>query len=283
MTSATAAGGIRDGVPPPKNRLATLRAEVRRAKETSSQTNAGNEGPPIDRFMPDMRVEIAIRAFGLAKRPVNVNPQRSYRRGRSHWRNSNRRAKGPCPVGHGVFLVGLHFAEGHLISIRHGTSGHSRNPCARAGAKPDGPTPCPRIPGGGWLPASKGSARRRTPPGAVPARKLPWRRVSPLHCAWRGRNLSQAPPSGPSICLAHGEGQDFQSRSRRPAPEVRRQVAAAFALIKAFSAKVEPVSSGSGSRSSPAEIALSSKVGGVLRSLRPSRDCGWQSPVFYLS
>ena len=71
-----------------------------------------------------------------------------------------------------------------------------------------------------------------------------------------------------------------RARNRRPAPAGPTPSAAACALMRAFSTKVVPVSSGSGRPSSPAETRSSPNgVEQLAEFARACRHCGWRAPA----
>ena len=78
MTAATVAGSISDGVPPPKK----IERSVRPGRELGEMVELGHQRPGPARMVDaaaDMAVEVAVGAFGLAERPVDVEREAAVR------------------------------------------------------------------------------------------------------------------------------------------------------------------------------------------------------------
>ena len=73
MIAATVSGAISDGVPPPKKIERTVAARRQRGALLEFGPNRGEKARLIDAAAPDMAVEVAIRAFRQAERPMDVN------------------------------------------------------------------------------------------------------------------------------------------------------------------------------------------------------------------
>ena len=71
----TVSGAISDGVPPPKKMLVTMRPGASDAKCASSDEIGGDEVALVDAAVAHMGVEVAIRAFGEAERPMHIDPE----------------------------------------------------------------------------------------------------------------------------------------------------------------------------------------------------------------
>ena len=140
----------------------------------------------VDGGVADMAVEVAIRAFRQAERPVHVDAEGRGRFSVLHWTSSGlrqisaslRKARARCDRprprgGRPCFSLARHLAEGAARGRRAGTSDRSRSRRRRAAARPGCRRPGPRIPRRGRR-ARPRTARRRNAPCAAPAR---WRRA----------------------------------------------------------------------------------------------------------
>jgi hypothetical protein len=74
------AGCIREGVPPPKKTLVTVRPGAMAATWAISR-ESGEEARLVDALHPHMAVEVAIGAFRQAERPVDVDAKARVARG----------------------------------------------------------------------------------------------------------------------------------------------------------------------------------------------------------
>lgn len=189
------------------------------------------------------------------------------------------RPEGLASVADRVLLRRGQFRAGDLVAHAAGGSGRSRSrscPPARGGGCP----PCGLRPLVPCRPGGRGPPRRRSGRRGVRPR---CRTAGPgAGSGWRGR-LRGCPPSGRRRCRARRSGRRRRGRSRRRRPARPVAWARAWALRRAFSAKVTPVSLTSGisgyasaptsSRSRPASarIAWSSVIFPGLRVARIRR------------
>ena len=73
----TVCGCISDGVPPPRKIDVTVAAGCARRGGFDLARKRAGKAFFVDRRVPDMAVEIAIRAFRQAERPVHVDAERA--------------------------------------------------------------------------------------------------------------------------------------------------------------------------------------------------------------
>ena len=91
--------------------------------------------------------------------------------------------------------------------------------------------------------------------------------------------LGRSAPSAPNRCRARRPAHRPRGRNRRPARQAARLVPRPRAFSSALAAKVGPVSSGSGSPSSPRRPASMPCGASSRRSRAPCPDCGWRRPA----
>ena len=167
-----------------------------------------------------------------------------------------------------VLFVARHLAEGAVVAVGQEHRVVAEALRRRAAARPACRRRAPRTPRHGRR------ARRRTAPrrnararcsGVIAPRS---RSSRSTRCIAAG-NPCPVRPSAPSRCRARRRAHRPRGRNRRRTPAARAACAAACALMRAFAAKVVPVSSGSGRPSSPAETA-STPYGASSSRISPS-------------
>ncbi len=73
--ASTVAGFIKDGVPPPRKMLVTLRGPESWRNGHHLGQEGGYETWLVHALVADMAVEVAIGAFGRAERPVHIDAE----------------------------------------------------------------------------------------------------------------------------------------------------------------------------------------------------------------
>ncbi len=142
-----------------------------------------------------------------------------------------------------ILQLGLHLAEGLIIAVRHEdriiaeAAGAARRPDERAEdlAFEDA-----------WRRAVWRGERERAGEIGASVGSRPSPRARGARAPWRDRNPCSVRPSAPSGCPARRRAPRPRGLNRRRARSCLTLFAAASALIAAFSAKLAPVSSGSG-------------------------------------
>ena len=109
--ASTNDAGIKLGVPPPKNTVLNTRSEVSRA----ARSNSGEVSRPASNHRRysagDMAVEVAIGAFRLAERPVQVEPKSVDLPSFSGETGTDQLPKSVCSMGQRRLLIRCHFRQ----------------------------------------------------------------------------------------------------------------------------------------------------------------------------
>ena len=158
------------------------------------------------------------------------------------------------PRRQSVLLFARHLAERAGVPVREKHRVISEPRARREAAKPACRRPARRTPPR-VRPARRGKARTRNAHGAGQARSLRARAVCPRPSPWRAGSSSLAPPNVPNrfrVPRLVASTVSPESSANAGSPDA---VAAAAALMRAFSRKLVPVSSGSTRPSSAAETA----------------------------
>ena len=198
----------------------------------------------------DMAVEVAIGAFADAERPVDVERQRLAAHSFS---GRHELAEGVGAVAHLVLHRGVELAERLLVADRHEHRVVAE--AAVAARRPHERSVDPAVERLGLAVVGPGDRQRAGEVGgAAPRRARSLRlRARPFPSRASSRDCRpRLPPSARRKCPAGREAHRRTGRCRRRARASPERSAASRAFKSALSAKVLPISSGSGRPSSSA-------------------------------
>ena len=197
----TVCGCISDGVPPPRKIEVTVAARRARRRGFDLARKGAGKAFLVDRRVADMAVEIAIRAFRQAERPVHVDAEGFWRSAlaktdlRQFDEGAGAVRQAEAERRQAVFLDRRSSRRRSARARRAGTPDHSRNRRCRAAARPKFRRRAPR-PLRGDRRARRRTARKRNAPCAGPA----WWRRAPAAGARSAliAAMKSLPSSGPA-------------------------------------------------------------------------------------